>query len=1562
MEFPTLHWLYFLPIANGGKGGTLQIILADPTGIKTGQSPGTVLIGPGYSQLYEFATATNPYTLDISWVNNFSFPSTVAAPGLNSIGIKPTLTRSAIYSKYTTFAKELGYGDLVISNQFLTSAFSNNVRSPFSLPPGTAPTSNPQAYQFILNPGQAVIPGAINLISNAVAADINTSSFDNIWGDFLRRVQAKSSFKLYSPPYKSDLPAATVTGSTINNIPAASIFGNLAVANNYAATTTLDPSKIYYNGSARFTGLQFTGVPTGPSTTTTAYIPTPSDISAQLLWKTKQKNHNIIIPNTQNAATMEVSASDAAKLQPGMFLVSSNNYFTNLSGGTTSDVMIMAITPNSGSNNSVTLTLYSPGGNLQTTAPKNENNAVVLFSNINDRSQANSPAAVWLANKWPLDSNQTLDNQVYCNSTMDCPVSKWVGQIKTQLNQAINWGSLASTLPTGDTLINTVWANPANWYTNTDENGNPAYNIYSAFWHTQDVATAFDTNQDPYKSFAAAYGFSVDENPYTGFPGSSSLPTLQVPSKWDGTLQAGNPVTITLQEWGSTPPPDPCSAVDDVVCWNAASGPFSLNTNWTSSQLPNPGTPFSLISFQAPYAITGGTATNNITNFKAQGIEYGVGTGSYTIDGAPITLTGRNGFAISNESGTTQTISAPLTLTGSSRLSLNVTEDSSLTLTGGLTSAQGWRKAGSGLLSLDGLSKGTESTGRISIAGGTLSLKNNSNISNYAGIGSALSTVIEGSGTLPGTGKSSIQGMLVPGDMDSPIGRLAFTGDLNIGYGGGAILHNLSVNPASSDLISAAGILTISPQNSTLSIGSVTGTTASYWIPLITAGSDSSVSGAFSRIFGLSENRTIVYRTSGSRPGVFLHYNGDTPIPTGDCIDPGNPANDANPYATTFCGGRLIINTNSSNDNWLLEKVSGAGTNRIDLAGYSGNSNFTGVFSGEGDLTLENTGQTFNGSMTLSGDSTYTGLTTIRTGARVFINGSIAPSASLTVQSGGLVGGNGLLPSTALNPGAIIAPGNSIGTLTAANLTLNGGTIAAEIRGPQNDRINVTGNVTDFTGTAALIPFGGGSPFPGFVYTVVDASNSTNFASSSSLNLDQSSVSSALLRFGTTLRQNPLNNPQTFAVQWKPNSTTGATTAAMQALGNGSNNALCLAGSLDRAFNALTDVATNNKNNSGNAIGATGFTSGQAKAAGMSSGFVEALNNLVLLPSSNQLVSAVNSLSAQPYAAFQSVGLETLKQQRETVLAQAGQCLNNGWIINGKKAKNPLCAFALAQNNSSSVRGNADLASYNAGVFSSGIGLEYYPSNQWSVGVSYGYGTSYANNFSTSSASINAGVNSLNLFSQYRPSEQWHVRGLLGYSSFNIDASRSIAFIGNDSSLTSNTNGNGFTAAIETDYAFPLTKPSSPTQAVIKPLLGLAWGSYAQSGFSESGNALALSVNGNTSNSLVTTAGVEFSTSPIPLNTSKTMSIRPSLLVAYQVDALANNSSNKSMMSTFSEASSACESCKTEGQNLGTNGLNITAGVDLQFNDSTSLYVNASYETFTNASQYGYGGGLRVRF
>lgn len=558
--------------------------------------------------------------------------------------------------------------------------------------------------------------------------------------------------------------------------------------------------------------------------------------------------------------------------------------------------------------------------------------------------------------------------------------------------------------------------------------------------------------------------------------------------------------------------------------------------------------------------------------------------------------------------------------------------------------------------------------------------------------------------------------------------------------------------------------------------------------------------------------------------------------------------------------------------------------------------------------------------------------------------------------------GNGEVIGNFTNSGTI-APGNSIGTLTInGNYAQLGGNIDAEIQGPQNDRIDVTGNVTNFTGTANLIPFGGGSPYPGFVYTIISAPNSVDFAAANSLTLLQPQVTSALLNTGSTLVQHPLGDRKSFAVQWQPNNARGAVSSAMQALGNGGANTSSTADALDRAFNGLASRAGGNANNTGTPIGTTGFTTGQTAAAGITPGFLEALNNLVQLPSTSQLVAAVNSLSPQPYAAFQSVGLDTLRQQREAVLAQAGQCLNNGWIINGPTAKNPLCAFGLAQSDTGSIRGTSDRSSYNSGVFFSGIGLEYYPSSQWSFGGSYSYGTSYANNFAAAAATVTAGVNNLNLFTTFAASDQWRVRGLLGYSNFNVYGSRSIAFIGNGSSLTANPNANGFTAAIETDYAIPLTKPAAQTQVLLKPLLGLAWGAYQQSGFSESGGPLSLSVNSNTANSLVTTAGLELSTSPIPLNKQKSVSIRPNLLIAYQVDALANNSSSTSLQSTFTDASGICSQCSTQGQNLGTSALNLAGAVDFQVSQFTSFYVNASYRATSNASQFGYGGGIRVRF
>jgi uncharacterized protein with beta-barrel porin domain len=677
-------------------------------------------------------------------------------------------------------------------------------------------------------------------------------------------------------------------------------------------------------------------------------------------------------------------------------------------------------------------------------------------------------------------------------------------------------------------------------------------------------------------------------------------------------------------------------------------------------------------------------------------------------------------------------------------------------------------------------------------------------------------------------------------------------------------------------------------------------------------------------------------------------------------ISPGSSYYASTTTETVFAGGVLQVDAHGT-----YTTSYGTGTaGSIQANGLR--SVFSGVFSGTGSLSLLNS--TPGGFIGLSALNTYTGATDVAAGVNLVVNGSIASSSLLSVASGGAVSGTGFLPQTNLVAGARLAPGNSIGTITVAALNLNGGTIDAEIQGPQNDRIDVTGQVTNFTGTANLIPYDGGSPWPNFTYTIVSAPNSADFATSTSLTLDQSGVTSALLRSGTTLIQNADGNPKTFDVQWQPRNGFGATASAMQALGQGYSNQLATSGAVDRVFRSLATNAANNANNTGTLIGSTGFTTGQASEAGISSGFLSATSQLLSLTSNSQLIAAINSLSPVPYAAYQAVGLSTLKRQRDLLFSQAGNCQSNGWIINapenkkGKRPKRPVCVFAQANNATSSIRGQDGLSSYNSGVFSSFYGLEYQPSKQWSVGAAYGYGTSNLSNMSLTSANVSSDVNGGALYAVYKPAERWNIKALLGYSNFDVDGSRNVAYIGNGSTINGNTSANGYTAAINASYDIPIKVGKGKLPMLLKPIAGLAWGGYQQSGFTESdGGALNLRVNGNTANSLVGTLGMEFASSPIALSKNKVQSITPRLAVAYQVDALANSSGNKSLTSSFVDAPGA-GSFSTQGENGGANAFTVAGGFDLQVAKNASLYATVSYEVESNGSQFGYGGGLRVSF
>ena len=114
-----------------------------------------------------------------------------------------------------------------------------------------------------------------------------------------------------------------------------------------------------------------------------------------------------------------------------------------------------------------------------------------------------------------------------------------------------------------------------------------------------------------------------------------------------------------------------------------------------------------------------------------------------------------------------------------------------------------------------------------------------------------------------------------------------------------------------------------------------------------------------------------------------------------------------------------------------------------------------------------------------------------------------------------------------------------------------------------------------------------------------------------------------------------------------------------------------------------------------------------------------------------------NAIMPQTYAAFMSVGLETLKRQRELLLSEAGSCEQNGWMIKAhpskeqrsdkgsKKKKPPLCFNALATTSTSYINGDSNLFSYQSGITSGFYILEYSPSPAVKIGLAYEIGRAH---------------------------------------------------------------------------------------------------------------------------------------------------------------------------------------------------------------------------------------------
>jgi|GEM_PF-5684855 len=156
-----------------------------------------------------------------------------------------------------------------------------------------------------------------------------------------------------------------------------------------------------------------------------------------------------------------------------------------------------------------------------------------------------------------------------------------------------------------------------------------------------------------------------------------------------------------------------------------------------------------------------------------------------------------------------------------------------------------------------------------------------------------------------------------------------------------------------------------------------------------------------------------------------------------------------------------------------IDDVAGAGTPVLTVGNNNATSTFDGVIKNTtGVLALTKTG---TGTLTLTGVSSYSGITTVANGTLV-ISGNISGSA--VALNGGKLGGTGTTSAVSIAAAGTLAPGASIGTLNTGTLTFNGGTLALEINttAATTDLDNVSGdlalagggtlNVSDLGGTA----------------------------------------------------------------------------------------------------------------------------------------------------------------------------------------------------------------------------------------------------------------------------------------------------------------------------------------------------------------------------------------------------------------------------------------------------------------------------------------------------------------
>ena len=332
-------------------------------------------------------------------------------------------------------------------------------------------------------------------------------------------------------------------------------------------------------------------------------------------------------------------------------------------------------------------------------------------------------------------------------------------------------------------------------------------------------------------------------------------------------------------------------------------------------------------------------------------------------------------------------------------------------------------------------------------------------------------------------------------------------------------------------------------------------------------------------------------------------------------------------------------------------------------------------------------------------------------------------------------------------------------------------------------------------------------------------------------------------------------------------------------------------------------------------------------------------------------ISQLHTEWLQPYAAMQNVGLKSIYNNRDLVLAKAGECNNYGWVI----GDTDYCVYTNAKNKVSYVNGETTRGSYGAAVFNRSINVEKTINDKWKVGVAYGMGTAnlYDFNFSGTTANLNSSNNHYSVYGVKKVNDKFTLKGMFGGSVFDYKGKRNYS----TTSAASAYETNGYTAEINAIWDIKKSIKNMKTLIRLQPALGVAFAAHAQDGFSESGSGDLITVDPNQAEQLLFKTGIGVD-KEIIMEGGKWLLV-PSLALNYEMDIYAGKR-HRDLKGGLTESSTAHTS--VEAKTFGKHRGSVKLGTDFVCTKDFMFNLNAEYGLVTNGNDNSYGGGFRWQF